>query len=58
MTGMQLAKIGYNAYCEAVGGKSAITGDPLPEFDKTPPAVQTAWIAAAISIHEACNENN
>jgi len=51
---MNLAKIGYEAYCKSTGGKSAITGDKLPAFENTPKTVQMAWAAAAYSIAEEC----
>jgi|GEM_PF-6711706 len=41
----RLAERGYNAYCREMGGKSAVTGDPLPEYQDLPPQVQTAWQA-------------
>ena len=41
-----MAKIAYDGYCKRVGGKSAISGSPLPEFDKCPELVQMGWIAA------------
>ena len=47
-----LGRTAYEAYCVATGGKSAITGDTLPEFGATPELVQTAWIAAAQAIKE------
>lgn len=47
------AKIAYDAYSHAVGGKSAITGALLPPFDQTPALVQKGWLeAAAAVIHE------
>ncbi len=44
------AKVAYDAYCRAVGGKSAVTGDPLPEYEKTNEKVQAGWRAAAEAI--------
>lgn len=55
MTGMELAKIGYEAYCTATGGKSAVTGCDLPKFEDTPQTVKDAWIAAGLAIQEACD---
>lgn len=41
------AKTCYESYCEAVGGKSAVTGDPLPAYNKTNATVQKGWEAVA-----------
>lgn len=41
------AKALYDAYCERTGYRSAVTGDPLPTFEKLPEAVRDAWGAAA-----------
>jgi hypothetical protein len=45
-----LGRIAYEAYCRSVGGKSAITGDLLPEFYSAPDAVQFGWICAAQAV--------
>lgn len=42
-----IARVGYEAYSAATGGKSIITGDPLPDFATTKPEVQGAWVEAA-----------
>lgn len=49
---MQKAKYGYEAYCRCTGGKSAVTGDPLPPWEKLPGNVKNAWFAAAEAIVE------
>lgn len=41
------AKAAYDAYKDYTGGKSAITGDPLPEFKDLPATIYNAWHAAA-----------
>lgn len=46
----ELARLAYEAYCESVGGKSAITGDPLPIYEALPIDVHVAWIAAARAV--------
>lgn len=38
-----LHEVAYDAYCESTDYKSAVTGDPLPEFDQTNERVQAAW---------------
>lgn len=52
----ELAEIGYDAYRDATGGLSAITGEPLPDFKDTPPSVRQAWRAAAGAIDRAVTE--
>ena len=47
---MQSAKKGYEAYSKHTGGKSAVTGDPLPPWEKLPGGVANAWFAAAEAI--------
>lgn len=51
--GTALARMAYEAYCEATGWRSAITGQELPPFDKTPDAVQAGWMAAAYAVRYA-----
>jgi hypothetical protein len=48
----KFGKLAYEAYCDTTGWKSAITGADLPQFDKTPEAVQVGWIAAAEAVLE------
>lgn len=46
-------QIAYEAYCEAVGGVSAISGDPLPSWDDqcaNQPLIANAWRAAALAV--------
>ncbi len=47
-----LAKVAYDAYCVAVGGK-AFNGDGLPPFANVPERIQQAWIAAVAAVKEA-----
>lgn len=46
------ARAGYEGYKRATGGRSAVTGDPLPEWDALPDGVQNAWFAAAEAIRD------
>jgi len=46
-----LARVAYLAYCQTVDFKS-FQGDPLPEFDGLPYAIQDAWLAAANAVAE------
>jgi hypothetical protein len=49
-------QLAYNTYRVTVGGKSAVTGAPLPEFGETGHLVQAGWIAAAVAVVEADRE--
>lgn len=45
-----LGKVGYEAYCELTGWKSAVTGAPLPKWIETPQVVREAWVCAAKAV--------
>jgi len=47
-----LGEIAYDAYCKDAGGKSLVSGDPLPEFKRLPKAIQHAWIEAAVAVRD------
>lgn len=47
---MKLGEIAYNAYCESVGGVSAVTGDPLPAWEDQRDRVKLAWESAALAV--------
>lgn len=47
---MQLAKEAYEAYANHTGWKSLATGQPLPQWDKLPPAIQEAWQVSAACV--------
>ena len=49
---MTAAMKGYAAYAKYTGGKSAVSGEPLPNWFELPAAVKNAWFAAAKSIRE------
>lgn len=44
---MSLAREAYEAYCSAAGGKSLVTGDPLPSWEMLPEKIQHAWLMSA-----------
>lgn len=44
------ARKGYDAYSASTGGKSLITGDPLPVFDVLKDEIKDAWYAAADAV--------
>lgn len=45
-----LGKVAYEAYCERTGGRSAVTGERLPEWEQVQPVVQDAWDAAGRAV--------
>jgi hypothetical protein len=51
-----LAKLAYDAYCTAVGGK-AFNGDSLPQFEGTPQRIQAAWIVAVTAVADRVRED-
>ena len=40
-------QIAYEGYCGETGGKSLISGSPLPPFERLAEPIQDAWEAAA-----------
>lgn len=54
----RLARAAYEGYIKQSGGKSLVTGDPLPPFDQLKPEIQEAWASAAGAIEgEIANHN-
>jgi hypothetical protein len=51
----EFARIGYTAYCTAVGGK-AFNGDDLPAFDDIPQRIKDAWAVAGTAIADRVRE--
>lgn len=45
-----LAKVAYDAYVQAAGGKSLVSGDPLPAFEDLPQMIRWAWDAASQAV--------
>ena len=45
-----LARTAYEAYVADAGGVSLATGAPLPAWDALSPAIQSAWLAAAVAV--------
>jgi len=43
-------KVAYNGYIKQSKGKSLISGEPLPSFDKLRREIQDAWAAAVIAV--------
>lgn len=48
--GRSLGHVAYDAYRDATGGKSAISGATLPHFSNTNEKVQAGWHAAAYAV--------
>ncbi len=44
---MTNGQIAYEGYFKACGGKSLISGQPLPEWDKQSEPIKAAWEEAA-----------
>lgn len=53
MTDDEAGRIAYTAYCNTVGWKSAVSGDPLPQWDDQADVIKQAWIAAAYAVRES-----
>jgi hypothetical protein len=49
MTDAELARLGYEAYAVATGGKT-FDGRDMPQWDAITPRIQGAWRAAAKAI--------
>lgn len=47
---MQLAQTAYEAYSAYTGGRSAVTGDKLPDWLNLPGGVKNAWFAAVSAV--------
>ena len=47
-----LGKIAYDAYFNHSGGKSLISGAPLPTWEDQAPEIEAAWQAAATAVAE------
>jgi hypothetical protein len=41
-----LGQVAFEAYCKATSGRSLVSGDRLPTWDKLKPEIQHAWEAA------------
>ena len=45
-----LGRKAYEAYCESVGWKSAVSGASLPQFSSTSDLIRAGWIKAALAV--------
>lgn len=52
----QLAQKAYEAYCHHTGWKSAVTGDPLPQWTDLRGGITNAWFAAAKAVQDAIHD--
>jgi hypothetical protein len=48
--GTSLAEIAYEAYRANSGGKSLVSGQPIPAFAELPEPIRAAWTAAADAV--------
>jgi len=48
-----LGQIGYEAYRGFTGGKSLVSGQPIPEFEKLSTPIQEAWEKAGQAVAAA-----
>ena len=56
---MNLAQEAYEAYANHTGWKSLATGQPLPQWDVLPPAIQEAWtVSTAWVVGKATGQHN
>ena len=46
-------QIAYEAYCDATGGKSLVSGAALPSWDALDAAIRNAWERAGIAVTHA-----
>lgn len=46
------ARIAYDAYRDHTGGKSLVSGQPIPGWDELPEPIQQAWEAAGSAVRE------
>jgi hypothetical protein len=46
----KLGKVAYDGYCVACGGKSLISGAPLPKFREQSDEIKAAWESAAANV--------
>jgi hypothetical protein len=47
---IELGRVAYDGYLSASGGKSLVSGAPLPSFEEQPAEIKAAWIAAANAV--------
>lgn len=47
---LQAGRIAYAGYCATSGGKSLVTGAPLPSFDDQRESIKLAWVNAARAV--------
>ncbi len=52
MKDYRLAEIAYEAYRKQSGGKSLVSGQPIPSFSELKPEIQEAWYEAAGAVGE------
>ena len=46
----RFGRAAYTGYVSSTGGRSAITGEPLPEWEEQAPGIRVAWCSAANAV--------
>jgi hypothetical protein len=49
-TDQEVARVAYEAYADATGGRSAVTGAELPSWGDQSQQIRAAWVAAAVAV--------
>jgi len=47
---VSMGQVAYEGYCGASGGKSLISGAPLPGWDALKEEIKLAWEASAMAV--------
>ena len=47
-------EIAYESYRDASGGKSLVSGAPIPAWTDMSPEIQSAWEASAQAVRQSC----
>jgi hypothetical protein len=53
-TAKPIGQLAYDAYCESTGGKSLVSGEPLPPWNSLNGKIKKAWDAAAWAVARQC----
>lgn len=53
MPDYKYAEIAYEAYRKSSGGKSLVSGHPIPEFWQLPTEIKNAWSDSAEALQKA-----
>lgn len=53
---ISFGKIAYDAYRDKSGGKSLVSGEPIPVWPELPETIRMAWEAAGDAVAEDCED--